>query len=105
MDAVNFLRERERMFLSGAATPTIGLEDEFAPAEVVEIVKKWSEEHPRKTRQSEFLKQWPNARISADDKTLGINPCQLDSTFVERSGKCVNGNCYACRTKYWMEEV
>lgn len=43
MDAVKFLQERNRMFLSGGATPSIGLEDDFDPVIVVEIVEKWSE--------------------------------------------------------------
>lgn len=40
MDAVKFLQERNRMFLSGGATPSIGLEDDFDPVMAVEIVEK-----------------------------------------------------------------
>lgn len=61
MDAVKFLQERNRMFLSGAATPGIELEDDFDPVKAVEIIEKWSEQHPRRTRQSVFLQQWPEA--------------------------------------------
>lgn len=57
MDAVKFLQERNRMFLSGGATPSIGLEDDFDPVKVVEIIERWSVQHPRRTRQDVFLEQ------------------------------------------------
>lgn len=51
MDAVKFLQERSRMYKTGAATPSIGLEDVYNPERVVKIVEEWSAEHPRKARQ------------------------------------------------------
>lgn len=57
MDAVKFLQERNRMFLSGAATPGIELEDDFDPVKAVEIIERWSVQHPRRTRQDVFLEQ------------------------------------------------
>lgn len=35
MDAVKFLQERNRMYESGAATPGIGLEDDYDDAEQI----------------------------------------------------------------------
>lgn len=32
----------------------------------VAVVEKWSQEHPRKTRQSEFLNMCPTARVDAE---------------------------------------
>lgn len=65
------------------------------------IVEKWSDTHPDKTRQSEFLKMFPNAVIDEDDGILCIRPCDID----ERIG-CTNGKgCDDCYRKYWLAEV
>lgn len=65
------------------------------------IVEKWSDTHPVKTRQSEFLKMFPNAVIDEDDGILCIRPCDID----ERIG-CTNGKgCDDCYRKYWLAEV
>lgn len=54
------------------------------PAEAVEIVERWGKEHPRKTRQSEFLKMFPNALIF--EGVLKIEPCELiDSSSTQKS--------------------
>lgn len=50
MDALEFLKERNRMYESGAATPGIGLEDDYDPVIAVKAVEEWSAAHPRKTR-------------------------------------------------------
>lgn len=39
MTAVKFLEERKRMYESGAATPSIGLEDDYNPVNAVKIVE------------------------------------------------------------------
>lgn len=65
------------------------------------IVEKWSDTHPVKTRQSEFLKMLPNAVIDEDDGILGIRPCDID----ERIGCTNEKGCDGCRRKYWLEEV
>ena len=39
----------------------------------VAAVEQWSKEHPRKTRQSVFLKRWPNAAVYGDG-VLGLSP-------------------------------
>lgn len=65
------------------------------------IVEKWSDTHPVKTRQNEFLKMFPNAVIDEDDGILCIRPCDID----ERIG-CTNGKgCDDCYRKYWLAEV
>lgn len=65
------------------------------------IVEKWSDTHPVKTRQSAFLKMFPNAVIDEDDGILCIRPCDID----ERIG-CTNGKgCDDCYRKYWLAEV
>lgn len=42
MDAVEFLKERSRMYKSGAATPTLGLKDVYDPVIAVKAVEEWS---------------------------------------------------------------
>ena len=65
------------------------------------IVEKWSDTHPVKTRQNEFLKMFPNAVIDEDNGILCIRPCDID----ERIG-CTNGKgCDDCYRKYWLAEV
>ena len=39
MDAVKFLQERSRMYETGAATPSIGLEDDYDPVIAVKVVE------------------------------------------------------------------
>lgn len=103
MDAVKFLQERSRMYESGAATPRIGLEDDYDPVSAVEIVEKWAAAHPRKTRQSVFLEQWPEAEIDYQG-VLVIEPCGLDKTLSEKND-CYTSSCLDCRREFWMQEV
>ena len=106
MDAVKFLQEQNRMFLSGMATPSIGLEDDFDPVMAVEIVEKWSEQHPRRTRKSVFLEQYPEALVF-DGGTLSACPALFSSEYRNAYGGCESpyGSCAECRREYWMQEV
>lgn len=106
MDAVKFLQERNRMFLSGGATPSIGLEDDFDPVMAVEIVEKWSEQHPRRTRQSVFLEQYPEARIG-NHGVLLVCPSQISAWHRNAAGGCatIGRGCDDCRREFWMQEV
>lgn len=51
------------------------------PEKAVEIVEKWAEEHPPKTRQSEFLKLIPNADVDKDG-VLDVCPRSVERLFV-----------------------
>lgn len=114
MDAVKFIEERKRM-CNGRPCATCPL---FAvhqleclphcqtwcmdhPETSVTVVEMWAEEHPRKTRQSEFLERWPNAKMNQDTETVDILPCCLDKSMMDTC----NGNCHDCRRKYWLQEV
>ncbi len=104
MDAVKFLQERSRMYKSGAATPSIGLEDDYDPVIAVKVVEEWSAAHPRKTRQSVFLEQWPNAR-PADDGVLTFCPKRFDF-HISCLAECHSlKKCSDCRREFWMQEV
>ena len=100
MDAVKFLQERSRMYESGAATPSIGLEDDYDPVIAVKVVEEWSAAHPRKTRQSVFLEQYPGAMRDKED-ILSVCPQYLD-----RNLKCRRDDgCGDCRREFWWQEV
>lgn len=68
----------------------------------VAAVEKWSQEHPRKTRQDVFLEQWPEAELV--DGIIDILPCNLVTTFWPDS-ECRKTFCPDCRRKFWMQEV
>lgn len=73
----------------------------------VGIVEQWAKEHPVKTRQSEFLKQWPDAEIGGDGLPY-IAPCQLCSGLIhgEFQEDCENrGMCVECRHDFWLKEI
>ena len=76
--------------------------------EAVEIVEKWSKALPKKTRQSEFLKMFPETLIS--EGVLEIYPCKLVGSKLN-SEECHSydefglSGCYECRKNYWLEEV
>lgn len=103
MDAVKFLQERNRMFLSGRATPSIGLEDDFDPVMAVEIVEEWSAAHPRKTRQSALLEQYPYAKCV--DGISVLCPGWVDTCFSCPIDGNNNVDCNTCRHEFWMQEV
>lgn len=68
----------------------------------VAVVELWSREHPRKTRQSEFLEQWPETTLV--DGVIDIQPCRLVAAIQFGPG-CHKTSCYDCRRKFWMQEV
>ena len=114
MDAVKFLKEKERIcrkhdcFGCPIGTKTGGCAVGFicnwekTAEEVVAIVEKWSAEHSIKTRQSEFLKMFPNADVVCS--ILDIKPCEIDKylkpTICKRYSMCND-----CKKAYWSEEV
>lgn len=75
-----------------------------------EIILKWIKEHPIKTRQSEFLKMFPNAE-KLPNNVVNVNPCQVDkkifvglTTIDCITSKGYNG-CAQCQNEYWLAEV
>lgn len=104
MDAVKFLQERSRMYESGAATPGIGLEDDYDPVIAVKVVEEWSAAHQRNTRQRVFLEQWPEAEID-NLGILMVCPKRISTDCRNRYGDCVKRLCNDCRRKFWGQEV
>jgi hypothetical protein len=68
----------------------------------VQIVEQWAKEHPVKTRQSEFLRMFPNAPKSG--RVLDICPRDLNIEYMPPK-RCENISCSACKTDYWLTEV
>lgn len=75
---------------------------------VVDLVEKWAKENPVKTRQSEFLKMFPNASVIANG-TLGICPKSLDKDrncfYSTNYGNSKIVDCFGCRNQFWLEEI
>jgi hypothetical protein len=103
MDAVKFVKERRRMYTLGCIKK--GINDYNTKAEdVVAEVEEWSTAHPCKTRQSVFLKQYPNAVLDKDG-VLRICPPFVGGDIPEKY-KCIClTDCSACRREFWMQEV
>jgi hypothetical protein len=69
---------------------------------IVTIVEEWAAEHPRKTRQSVFLEQYPEAYVAKSTGLIDIQPCFIDKTLNPRG--CVK-KCVDCKREFWMQEV
>lgn len=67
------------------------------PEKAIAIVQKWSDEHPRKTYLSEFLKNYPNTLLNDDGTPKRICPYELgliskNNCRINR----INRNCVEC---------
>lgn len=63
------------------------------PEKAIEIVQKWSDEHPQKTYLSELLKNHPNTLLN-DDGTSTFCPYRLGLMGADDCRK--DGNCVKC---------
>ena len=59
------------------------------PIEATEIVRKWFEEHPRKTRKELLKSAFPNASID-DNCAIKLGLCSIDDC------KNICGDCFRC---------
>lgn len=56
------------------------------PKKAVEIIEEWSAEHPIKTRQSEFLEQYPE--VAKDEYgIINIPPCVIERSRFMKIGE------------------
>ena len=115
MDAVKFIEERNRMCKSfGDRCTGCPASDACknklccafdqgstldATAQIA-IVEKWSDAHPRKTRQSEFLNLFPDADLS----TGTVNVCP-NSLYKCKCDCARYQNCLSCKREFWSQEV
>lgn len=118
MDAVKFVKEYLRMctkfdvcedcpiYKTDFCTVPAKERSQESAEEIVELVEKWSAAHSRKTRQSVFLKQWPEAYIH-EDGILDICPMEVSAAHRDADGCCqtLDRLCPDCRREFWMQEV
>ena len=113
MDALEFIRERNRMCKSfgdgeGCMSCPFYKEGNRCMAilwkeEIIPIVEKWSKENPRKTRQSIFLEQYPNAKCV--DGVSVLCPRWIDTCFSCLIDGNNNVDCATCRHEFWSQEI
>lgn len=122
MDAAEFIKERNRMCKSfgpkckgcpasnanedelwGCA---VAQESTLDATDQVAMVEEWSAAHPRKTRQSVFLEQYPDAVL---DKfgVMQMCPMAISAAYRDNDGECKNPElpCIDCQREFWMQEV
>ena len=116
MDALEFLMERNRLCGSyrgcvgcpfGAADCVVrDMTSENTCKRIIAAVDQWSKEHQRKTRQSVFLEQYPEAEIDAYG-VVGLCPMSISAAHRDSNGECNNPErlCRDCRREFWMQEV
>lgn len=115
MDALEFLKERKRMCNSYKDCKGCPFNDSKCVIDstlscddcerIAATVEQWSKEHPRRTRQSVFLEQYPEAAL---DKYGVLRACPANISPKHRhDGYCATPmrRCTDCRKEYWMQEV
>lgn len=118
MDAVKFVKEYLRMctkvdecedcpvYKTDFCTVPAKERSQESAEEIVELVEEWSAAHPRKTRQSVFLEQYPEVSIG-DDGVLRLCPFLINASYRNNDGSCkaVQRQCSDCRKEFWGHEV
>nr|DAO23096.1 MAG TPA: 14-3-3 protein gamma [Caudoviricetes sp.] len=118
MDAVKFVKEYLRMctkvdvcedcpiYKTDFCTVPAKERSQESAEEIVELVEKWSAAHSRKTRQSVFLKQYPEAPVG-DNGILRACPTSISAKYMDKRGRCNNmgRSCDDCKREFWMQEA
>ena len=110
MEALEFLKERKRLcnsykncdgcpFVKGLCAISDITSDEERKS-VIATVEQWAKDNPSKTRQSEFLKHYPDAQIDSGC----LNACPMD-IFGDMGINCNKQTCYECKKEFWLTEV
>ena len=104
MDALEFIKAIKQMLSAGANDSTV---QKYISAYkkndcegMVKAAEQWAAEHPAKTRQSEFLKHYPDARIFSGC----LNACPRE-LFGDTKINCNAQPCYECKKEFWLAEV
>ena len=117
MDAVKFVKEYLRMCTKVdecedcpvyktdfCAVPAKERSQESAE-KIVELVEEWSAAHPRKTRQSVFLGNYPCARIDSQSVLYACPADVYGNNVCPKKKDDTPIICYDCRREFWMQEV
>lgn len=103
MDAVEFLDKVDRLSKRGSPEEKMRYNDYRTARDntrAVKFVERWDAEHPVKTRQSEFLKLFPNAQTDSGC----LNACPMD-VFGNTGIDCNKRTCFECKKEFWLAEV
>jgi hypothetical protein len=95
--------------MNNGACPVCWLAKNYVNADkIVGIAEQWAKDHPVKTRQSEFLKMFPNAKFpnaKTDGGVIifcprGFLPKGEAEAYCEKHDECIE-----CCKDYWLAEV
>lgn len=103
MDAMEFLDKVDRLSKRGSTEEKMRYNDYRTAGDnawAVKFVEQWCAEHPVKTRQSEFLKLFPNAQTDSGC----LNACPMD-VFGNMGIDCNKRTCFECKKAFWLQEV
>lgn len=113
MDVVEYVKQRNRMcnYYVNCSECPVGQYKVCASIvgipKLIPIIEQWAKEHPVKTRQSEFLKIFPEASM-LNDEYLNICPAQISSECRDReTGGCYDPgmDCGKCKHDFWLKEI
>ena len=117
MDVVEYVKQRRRMcdyYVNCGDCPASNCEWCASLNEIpnmVPIVEQWAKEHPVKTRQSEFLKMFPNAKKSPNG-VIDICPRKFEPEEYKSTtanGVCIHSDegycCDKCCHDFWLKEI
>ena len=111
MEAIKYMKELKRYCnatncenceveyaCDGVPSVPSDLEDDDI-VESVKFIEKWSMDNPIKTRQSEFLKLYPDVPLDSNG-CLIIKPCALNKELYNKSCEnCKYKGCSSCNNK------
>ena len=103
MDAVEFLDKVDRLSKRGSPEEKMRYNAYRVAGDntgAVEYVEQFDDMHPIKTRQSEFLKLFPNAQTDSGC----LNACPMD-VFGNTGIDCNKRTCFECKKAFWLAEV
>lgn len=116
MDAIEFIKERQRLcqtyvdcfkcpaYNNNTGGCNFNIASGYEATEQIRLLEEWSAAHPHKTRQSEFLKQYPNADLD-EDGILKVCPKIVEGSSYVNSRDCGCVPCAVCHKAYWLQEV
>lgn len=116
MDAIEFIKERQRLcqtyvdcfkcpaYNNNTGGCNFNTASGYEATEQIRLLEEWSAAHPYKTRQSEFLKQYPNADLD-EDGILKVCPKIVEGSSYVNSRNCGCVPCAVCHKAYWLQEV
>ncbi len=104
MDAIEFLKTAKRRCENGKKEIYSVIDLEKIDIEkYVKNVEEWGKNNPIKTRQTEFLKIFPNAPVNHNG-FLNVAPCSFDTELYKKCEKKL-GECNKCLKEFWGKEV